>query len=435
MALTAEQREYALYAIGTVESNCTWTSVNYNDPITIGIAQWYGTRASGLLSRIQAEVAEAFALLAQTLKDDLAAHAASSSFWDGRYLTRAEGNSFIDCANYDGVNAVQESQFYDDLEGYETTLTGWGCATDTPAHVKSFIYCAGMYHQSPAACGRVLSSVTGTTTLERLRDTALNDRTFSSYRNRYNGLYDLLNEWDGLSAPPDFGQSGTVDDRPGGDDEGVSQLASQIHHVQVYGESLAIFGKDADKGLLCYRAQSNYYIPQRNTVAPDNPSTPSGPSGPITLPIETIDQMQQLWRDHRDAFWYGQGAGRLTPLTSGHSDCSGCIWWAVNEYSPEAAQAMGNSTYDMLRADGVVIASGSYEAIDPSVCRQGDIIVYGWDSTNIMAATTRHVDWIFADDEVWSAGESRLPHPISTVADVVGYYGSVPSWRVIRVFS
>ena len=33
---------YAMYVIGEVESNWNWQSVNYNDPITIGMMQWYG---------------------------------------------------------------------------------------------------------------------------------------------------------------------------------------------------------------------------------------------------------------------------------------------------------------------------------------------------------------------------------------------------------
>ena len=45
----SNQSMYAMYVIGTVESNCNWASVNYNDPITLGMMQWYGNRAADLI--------------------------------------------------------------------------------------------------------------------------------------------------------------------------------------------------------------------------------------------------------------------------------------------------------------------------------------------------------------------------------------------------
>ena len=53
---------YAMYVIGEVESNWNWTAVNYNDPITIGMMQWYGTRAAALLNRVKNEMPTAYAV-------------------------------------------------------------------------------------------------------------------------------------------------------------------------------------------------------------------------------------------------------------------------------------------------------------------------------------------------------------------------------------
>lgn len=52
---------YAMYVIGEVESNWNWTAVNYNDPITIGMMQWYGTRAAALLTSLY-EMPDSFVL-------------------------------------------------------------------------------------------------------------------------------------------------------------------------------------------------------------------------------------------------------------------------------------------------------------------------------------------------------------------------------------
>ena len=53
-----------MYVIGEVESNWNWTAVNYNDPITIGMMQWYGTRAAALLNRVKNEMPTAYGQLA-----------------------------------------------------------------------------------------------------------------------------------------------------------------------------------------------------------------------------------------------------------------------------------------------------------------------------------------------------------------------------------
>ena len=44
----------ALIVIGTIESDMTWNAVDYNSPIKIGIAQWTGGAAAGLLGALDA---------------------------------------------------------------------------------------------------------------------------------------------------------------------------------------------------------------------------------------------------------------------------------------------------------------------------------------------------------------------------------------------
>ena len=432
MALTAAQEIYAMYVIGTVESNCTWTSVNYNDPITVGMMQWYGTRAAGLLIRMRTEDAEGYAMLAESLRSSLESHDANDGYWTTRYLTRTEGNSFIAAADREANHTMQQSQFFDDLTGYVSTLGTWGCAIDTPDHIKSFIYCCVMYHQSPKAAGRVISSLGGTASISRLRDGALNDRTLGNYRNRYNTAYNLLSSWDGVSDPPDFGQSAPEDTDPGGDSGYIPQKESQIQSVMVYGESLVVRGTDGP--VLCYRQQGNLYLPQRNVAAPETPTTPGGGGGAV--PPDTVTQMQDLWRSNRGKWAYSQGAGRLNPPSSGYSDCSGCIWWAVNSIDPDAADRMGSSTYEMLRGQGTVIASGGYgEYPSADIVHVGDIIVMGWNSTDIMSATSRHVEWVFPDGQLWGAGEAPLPKPSGSIQQYMTQITHPRSWRLIRVFS
>lgn len=139
-----------MYVIGEVESKWNWTAVNYNDPITLGMMQWYGTRAAALLNRIKNEMPAAYGLLASSLRSDIESHPASDGWWTTRYLTREEGNSVITVFQDEQNHIIQENQAISDFEGYITTLEKWGMSQSYP---KPLIFAMSMYHQSPASCG------------------------------------------------------------------------------------------------------------------------------------------------------------------------------------------------------------------------------------------------------------------------------------------
>lgn len=430
MPLTDNQRMFAMYVIGEVESNWNWTSVNYNDPITVGMMQWYGTRAAALLNRCQSEDAEGFAMLAGSLRSDLASHDASSSWWTSRYLTRTEGNSFVTMAERDENHVIQQSQFFEDLAGYESTLTSWGCATDTTEHIKTFIYFCVAYHQGPAYCGQVMRNTGGTCALSTAHNGVLNNRVLGQYRNRYNTAYARLAAWDGASAPPDFGQVDQPDTTPGGDGgTTIPQIESQIHHIEMRGDQLFIYGKDNQLGLICYKGAGNQWLPQRNSAAPNTPG--GGSSGGSAAPSSLIGQMIQLWYDHEGEWSYGQGAGRLSPETSGYSDCSACIWWAINKISPEIAQRVGTWTGAMVD-NGTLVAQGNGPGtVDTSILEPGDIVLIDWGG---YTSTFDHVEWYVGNDTLWGAGSAPLPHNSGNINTYLSQ-SRVERWMIRRVIT
>lgn len=436
MPLTSDQKLYAMYVIGAVESNWTWTSVNYNDPITIGMLQWYGTRAAALLNAVKAQDPDGYALLADTLRADIEAHAANEGWWTSRYLTRTEGNSWVSAADRDENHVIQQNTFFSDLDGYESTMGAWGVMTDTPEHVKTFVFYCSMYHQSPARCGRICSALGGTASIDRLLAGCLNDGIFGNYKSRYNRVHSMLSSWDGVSAPPDFGQVEPGETLPGGEGESIPQAMSQIHHIRMVGDGLlAVFGKDNEAGLLCYPAQGGYWYPQRNSAAPETPTDPSGPSEP--LPDDKITQMQNLWRENKNKWRYGQGAGRLNPPSSGYADCTGCIWWAVNEIDPAAAASMTASMATMLDGNGTIIKTGLRgQYPTENEVHVGDLLIMNWVNTNIHAADgNRHVEWVFPDYQLWGAGSAPLPHPSGDIKTYLTSSWSPASWALVRHFS
>ena len=173
---------YAMYVIGEVESNWNWQSVNYNDPITIGMMQWYGTRAAALLNRMQSERPTDFEMLADSLKSSLSSNDQNSSYWNARYLNQGEGESVSNAFASTESHIVQENQAITDFEGYIGTLEGWGLSQDNP---KPLIFAMSMYHQSPKSAGQVVATAGGSATLDRIYQVCLNNSVLGQYRNRY----------------------------------------------------------------------------------------------------------------------------------------------------------------------------------------------------------------------------------------------------------
>ena len=115
-----------MYVIGEVESRWDWTAVNYADPITIGMMQWYGTRAAALLNRVKNEMPSAYNTLAASLRASVETYPQDSQYWTSRYLTNEEGNSVITVFTENANHVIQENQAIADFEGYISLLESWG---------------------------------------------------------------------------------------------------------------------------------------------------------------------------------------------------------------------------------------------------------------------------------------------------------------------
>lgn len=182
-----------MYVIGTVESNCDWSACNYVDAVTVGMMQWYGSRARNLLERGRTADPDGwntFASAAPTLSQQVQLNDID---WTARYLSAVEGNAWKTWAQRDENHAFQEVQWEADWDGYQSTMTNFGFPD---GNVKERIMWACAYHQSPAQAQRVLASCSAAATLELIYTTILADGVLGQYRNRYTTAYDLLKSWD-----------------------------------------------------------------------------------------------------------------------------------------------------------------------------------------------------------------------------------------------
>lgn len=412
---------YAMYVIGEVESNWNWTAVNYNDPITIGMMQWYGTRAAALLNRVKNEMPTAYGQLAASLRSDIESHDAGSAWWTSRYLNRDEGNSIISVFQEKENHVIQENQAIVDFEGYITTLENWGMSQSYP---KPLIFAMSMYHQSPASAGQVIATAGGSADLDRIYTVCMNHGVLGQYRNRYNAVYQRLKDWDGESNPPDFGQSGDVDTTPGGNNPGISTEESKLGYIIQNGDTLILYGKDEyEKGVIFYPASGQVWINGYNANGTDiGGGNEGGGSGSGS---EAQNAICELYRSWLDRFAYSQGAGRLDPISSGYGDCSSTVWFA---YQQVAGIDVGTWTGAMA-GKGTKIASGySGDNLPIEDMEPADLVLIMWNGWN---GSFDHVELYMGNNELWGHGGPDYG-PDQTTTDARNYPRYMYYWEVRR---
>ena len=410
-----------MYVIGEVESNWNWTAVNYNDPITIGMMQWYGTRAAALLNRIKNEMPTAYGQLASSLRSDIESHDAGSTWWTSRYLNRDEGNSIITVFQDEENHVIQENQAIADFEGYITTLENWGMSQSYP---KPLIFAMSMYHQSPASAGQVIATAGGSADLDRVYGVCMNHGVLGQYRNRYNTVYQRLKDWDGESNPPDFGQSGDVDTTPGGNEPGIDTEASKLGYIIQNGDTLILYGKDEyEKGVIFYPASGQVWINGYNANGTDIGGGNEG--GGSESGSEAQNAICELYRSWLDRFAYSQGAGRLDPISSGYGDCSSTVWFA---YQQVAGIDVGTWTGAMA-GKGTKIASGySGDNLPIEDMEPADLVLIMWNGWN---SSFDHVELYMGNNELWGHGGPDYG-PDQTTTDARNYPRYMYYWEVRR---
>lgn len=410
-----------MYVIGEVESNWNWTAVNYNDPITIGMMQWYGTRAAALLNRIKNEMPTAYGQLAASLRSDIESHDAGSTWWTSRYLNRDEGNSIISVFQEKENHVIQENQAIVDFEGYIATLEGWGMSQSYP---KPLIFAMSMYHQSPASAGQVIATAGGSADLDRIYGVCMNHGVLGQYRNRYNTVYQRLKDWDGESNPPDFGQSGDVNTTPGGNTPGISTEKSKLGYIIQNGDTLILYGRDEyAKGVIFYPASGQVWINGYNANGTDIGGGNEG--GGSESGSEAQNAICELYRSWLDRFAYSQGAGRLDPISSGYGDCSSTVWFA---YQQVAGIDVGTWTGAMA-GKGTKIASGySGDNLPIEDMEPADLVLIMWNGWN---GSFDHVELYMGNNELWGHGGPDYG-PDQTTTDARNYPRYMYYWEVRR---
>lgn len=263
MVYDAAAKKLAVKIIGTVESNLAYTAVNYNDPITVGIAQWYGTRAAGVLNRMRTTNTASWYGVAASINNQLATIPATDAYWNSRRLTLEEGQSLVGVLGRNQV--IQNNQLTDDLDGYLPTAAAQGIDKDTETDV--LLYFFSLYHQGGTLAYGVIDW-SSNPTLEAVHAATLAHATFGKYGQRYNTTYNLIDtaNVDGVDPTPD---------PPAPDPEPVNGNAK---YISVVGDTLMVKFKDQERITYVPDGRGNY-IPRKGALPPIVPP-PTQPDVP-----------------------------------------------------------------------------------------------------------------------------------------------------------
>ena len=416
MAWDAKAKGVAIKAIGTVESNMRYDGTYTKDPITIGIAQWFGPRAYGLLARIKRENPGEYAKLPQPLKSHVDANDVD---WAHYWINAAEeaGLKPVLRACY----KIQQQQMAEDLEAYVAIARKLSIDPDrdTPSMILFFV----AYHQSPKRAMRIANQIGGAT-LDRWHAALLNEPILGRYRSRYNQAYAIIKAWnsDGvdLAGPPSAGPSNpTVGDGGNGGPAPSGPLANnnstgQLARVEEWGNTLIAHMADG-KRVQCAPTGWGQYVagpggagtpPPTNTSPGGQNGAPGTGGGGGQLAPGTSETRQKLvwWMASREnKFRYSNGAGRLDPDRSGVGDCSSTCRRAYLDVC--GIDIGGNTVAQSAAGHGSFVVNWntakSVSADQLAKMKPGDLVFYDWGSGR---AGVDHVEMYAGGDLTWGHG-------------------------------
>ena len=393
-------KKVAIKSIGQTEANMDYGAINPTDPISIGLFQWYGTRAAGLLQSIK--TSGTWSGLSQ-LDSDLTAHPANDGWWNTRYLTAAERTELAPVLRQTANIAIQDTYAGTDLETYRNAGESAGLNANTNTDTMCFF--VNMYNQSPREALRVLGVVGGNATLDEIYRACLNNRVLGVYSGRYRQAYEIISSHDTSGVG-----TGTIggDTNEGGSVDG-SQPTTQLKYLQLVGDQIHIKYKD---GHTSTARKTNRDIWIANADTQLGGGTTGGTTGPIGegdgSAQSNIVQFAMTKVGH---YQYGQGPCRLTPDTCGYTDCTGFIRWCYLQTGNPDPGTWGGTMIN----NGTLVTTNKADI--PSKCRPADLIFIRWNSPNYPPAYDHTV--LYVGSEGGSNGDI-LSH---------GGPGPGPSWR------
>lgn len=430
MAWDATAKKVAVKAIGQVESSLNYAAINYNDPITVGMAQWYGTRAAAILNRMRAAHPTEYARVDAGLRSRLETVSEGSSSWNTYYLSRQAGDSLRDLllASKD----IQGDQIVKDLESYFSVAKQYGINPE--ADTDAFILWCVAYHQGPRYALQAANNYSGGG-LNAMYNAIMSNGVLGQYYNRYNGAKNIIANKD--TSGVDVGVSGVSTPGNGG------SVGENNQQVSIEGGKVVITTDDSN--ILTMRSKFGTHrlysrghnlwevnigeIVQNITGGQAGAPNQGGGGGGGAVPSDGSNGAKALaWILARlGKFAYCQCPGRQDPDRSGITDCSGLMYAA---YKATSGTFVGTWTGDQYFRGQAVIerGSGAMTAAQKALLRPGDMIVMAWRSTGSVYPETDHVEMVVDQNTTVGHGGNPYYGPVKKSIDILG----ATRWWTVR---
>lgn len=240
-----------IYVIGHNEASGDYGAVNATDVVSLGIFQWYGSRAYDLCYSIYNSVgeAESASILGEELASELKQNI--SSLWNNflpNSSQRQALSTFISTS--EGVRIQNELASTD---GWEYIKIGQNYGLTDGA---TLIYFADLYNQSPRQAGNIVSAAGGSVNannLESIHNAAMKNSVMNKYATRRNWTYNELKEWGGeAETPPPSGEGGWIG---GGEGELSNDYILSVNNL------LILYSQQYPTGRIYIPGNSNIFYP------------------------------------------------------------------------------------------------------------------------------------------------------------------------------
>ena len=474
------QKEWSYYLLtitesGGIDSDIKWASTNYDlavygDPITVAPNSYTATEFALYGQYVRDNYPALWADWPQTWKDDIAAHSWNSIYWETRYITYDENETYK-AAVLNHLQDAKESMLTFYLGDSPAGLEYWidfmtdSLGVDTN-DIKTLMYYFQICVLQPVTC-RDVWNICGDAPLTQIRDCAVaylkantSDKQWRDFgegwTNRFTEYaWDPIIAWDGVSAPPiDYGVAEGVYPSSGAEPPNAVASVTGGGYDKAYlangNQDLILVDAGGNKTLFRRANAGNVWVSTKTTTVyhyeynSNNPVSPSGePSDrPPVVVTGGWPYASQLLSDLRaiEGTWeYDQGMHSYDPWQVQAGDCSSMVWWGTAKYDQTTADKMlfydgtpGNTTIMQQTCSSIIQSGYNGDPIDTSLLLPGDLVLcnyYTSDSNMAGGESGSHVAMWFSPGVMFHFVPSYGPTEITedTITDAVLY------WEVRRM--
>lgn len=245
-----------IYVIGHNEASGDYGAVNANDVVSVGIFQWYGSRAYDLCYSIYNTLGSAVSdpILAGTdIATDLQQN--QSTLWNNFLPNATEREALSNLITTSEGERIQNELAQTDAWNYIKTGQNYGL-TDG----QTLIYFADLYNQSPRQAVNIVNAAGGAVnanSLDAIHNAAMRNSVMNQYSTRRNWTYEELKTWGGQAeTPPPSAGGGWV----GGDEGNLSNDYLMLTHSG----DVIMYSQQYPSGRYYVKVNGNVWLPKNS---------------------------------------------------------------------------------------------------------------------------------------------------------------------------